>query len=113
MSFPWILTVATWPCSTACRNCVNDTLSSRFCNCVENCQIMTPTTTRTIQNNKLLRVEFNLRLLTALLSRISPLDSPSPFGLGLARGFARAYFTCSAGLQACRARLYRDRHAKP
>ena len=38
---------------------------------VEKFQIRTPTTTRTIQNNKLLRVEFNLGLLTALLSRIS------------------------------------------
>jgi hypothetical protein len=32
---------------------------------VENCQIMTPTTMRTIQNSKLLRVEFNLILLNA------------------------------------------------
>mgnify|MGYP003289000374 CR=1 FL=1 len=39
-------------------------------------QTRTPTTTRTIQNNKLLRVEFNLRLLTALLSRVSRLVKP-------------------------------------
>jgi hypothetical protein len=40
---------------------------------VEKFQMRTPTTTRTIQNSKLLRVEFNLGLLTALLSRVSRL----------------------------------------
>jgi hypothetical protein len=34
-------------------------------NVVEKFQMRTPTTIRTIQNSKLLRVEFNLRLLTA------------------------------------------------
>ena len=42
-------------------------------NAVEKFQIRTPTTTRTIQNSKLLRVEFNLGLLTALISRVSRL----------------------------------------
>ena len=46
---------------------------SRAGSVVENFQIRTPTTTRTIQNSKLLRVEFNLGLLTALLSRVSRL----------------------------------------
>ena len=40
---------------------------------VEKFQISTPTTTRTIQNSRLLSVEFNPRLLTALLSRVSRL----------------------------------------
>ena len=44
---------------------------------------MTPTTMRTIQNSKLLRVEFNLRLLTALLSRVSrPVRGRDPKILG-------------------------------
>ena len=42
----------------------------------ENCQIRTPTTTRTIQKSRLLRVEFNLGLLTALLSRVTRLVKP-------------------------------------
>jgi hypothetical protein len=42
-------------------------------NAVEKFQMRTPTTTRTIQKSKLLRVEFNLGLLTALLSRVSRL----------------------------------------
>ena len=63
----------TWPFSTCCRNVVKAIGDGPRWNVVEKFQIRTPTTTRTIQNNKLLRVEFNLRLLTALLSRISRL----------------------------------------
>jgi hypothetical protein len=40
---------------------------------VEKFQIRTPTTTRTIQNSRLLSVEFNPGLLNALLSRVSRL----------------------------------------
>ena len=67
-------TEATWPSSTCFKNSENCTeFSDLPANVVEKFQIRTPTTTRTIQNSKLLRVEFNLGLLTALLSRISRL----------------------------------------
>src|SRR5687768_6542374 len=65
-------TETTSPLWTYWRNVLKGIGSSCRWN-VENCQIRTPNTTRTIQNNKLLRVEFNLRLLTALLSRVSRL----------------------------------------
>ena len=55
------------------RNVVNGSGCGPRLKVVEKFQMRTPTTTRTIQNNKLLRVEFNLRLLTALLSRVSRL----------------------------------------
>src|SRR6186713_1226557 len=65
ISLPVMVTLWTSPLSTRWRNVENDIgLSARW-KVVENCQIMTPTTMRTIQNNKLLRVEFNLRLLNA------------------------------------------------
>src|SRR3954463_12412192 len=70
----------TWLSSTYFKNAENGSGASVLpAKAVENCQIRTPTTTRTIQNNKLLRVEFNLGLLTALLSRVSRLArAPCP-----------------------------------
>ena len=47
-------------CWRKTENCIGFSLR---CAKFENCQIMTPTTIRTIQNSKLLRVEFNLGLL--------------------------------------------------
>src|SRR5687768_12395335 len=71
ISLPSRVTEATFLDWTSCRNCENEISSSLFCSVVEKFQIRTPTTTRTIQKSKLLRVEFNLRLLTAVLSRVS------------------------------------------
>jgi hypothetical protein len=73
ISLPLITTLWTSPASTFWRNCENGILDGPGRRPVENCQIRTPTTTRTIQNNRLLRVEFNLGLLTALLSRVTRL----------------------------------------
>jgi hypothetical protein len=66
-------TEITSPAWTFWRNSVKAIWGALRWNVVENCQIRTPTTTRTIQKNRLLRVEFNLGLLTALLSRVSRL----------------------------------------
>ena len=68
------MTEATWSSSTAFINCEKGHVVSDLpANAFEKFQISTPTTTRTIQKSKLLRVEFNLGLLTALLSRVSRL----------------------------------------
>ena len=64
-SLPVMVTCATSPLSTCFMNCENVIDVSLRCKPVENCQIRTPTTMRTIQNSKLLRVEFNLDLLNA------------------------------------------------
>src|SRR6476661_6696372 len=58
ISLPVITTLATSPTSTFCRNWENGMGDGFGRSPVENCQIRTPTTTRTIQNNRLLRVEF-------------------------------------------------------
>ena len=60
-----MVTLRTSPLSTAWRNAVNVIGVSVRWNVVEKFQIRTPTTMRTIQNSKLLRVEFNLGLLNA------------------------------------------------
>jgi hypothetical protein len=65
MSLPVIVTDCTSPLSTCFRNVENAIGASLRWKVVENCQIMTPTTMRTIQNNKLLRVEFKPILLNA------------------------------------------------
>ena len=65
ISLPVMVTAWTSFFSTCVRNWENDIAFSARWNCVENCQIRTPTTISTIQNNKLLRVEFNLGLLNA------------------------------------------------
>jgi hypothetical protein len=65
MSFPVIVTDATSPRSTWFRNWVNAICDSLLWKVVEKFQIRTPTTMRTIQKSKLLRVEFNLSLLNA------------------------------------------------
>ena len=63
ISFPVITTVATSSFSTRLRNSENAIGFSARWKVAEKCQIRTPTTIRTIQNSKLLRVEFNLGLL--------------------------------------------------
>ena len=63
ISLPVMTTVATSPFSTSWRNCENGIGVSLRWKVVEKFQIRTPTTIRTIQNSKLLRVEFNLGLL--------------------------------------------------
>ena len=76
ISFPVIVTstISVGVALRCVRNVENAIVVSDFpVRFVENVQIRTPTTTRTIQNSKLLRVEFNLGLLTALLSRVSRL----------------------------------------
>jgi hypothetical protein len=70
---PVISTLTTLPSSTRSRNVENGISAGGVRNVWEKFQISTPTTTSTIQNSRLLRVEFNLGLLTALLSRISRL----------------------------------------
>src|SRR5687768_771051 len=72
ISLPVMVTEATSFASTWRRN-FEKVIGSSLLGKLVNCQIRTPTTTRTIQNNRLLRVEFNLRLLNALLSRVSRL----------------------------------------
>src|SRR5215204_5460833 len=72
MSLPVILTLATCLSWTFWRN----SLKVIFVSCPpvqldEYVQMSIPSTTRSTQNNKLLRVEFKLRLLNALLSRVS------------------------------------------
>jgi hypothetical protein len=69
--FPVITTEWTCPSLTSSRKSVNEMGAGPRWNPAEKLQIMIPTPMRTIQNSKLLRVEFNLRLLTALLSRVS------------------------------------------
>ena len=68
---PVITTDWTCPSLTSSRKSVNEMGAGPRWNPAEKFQIMIPTPMRTIQNSKLLRVEFNLRLLTALLSRVS------------------------------------------
>jgi hypothetical protein len=63
ISGPVIVTDWTSFFSTCWRKVENAIGFSARWKVVENCQIMTPTTIRTIQNSKLLRVEFNLGLL--------------------------------------------------
>ena len=63
ISFPIIVTDCTSLFSRCWRNTENCIGFSVRWNAVEKFQIRTPTTIRTIQNSKLLRVEFNLGLL--------------------------------------------------
>ncbi len=65
ISLPVMVTAVTSFWSTFLRNCEKAIWFSLRWNVVENCQIRTPTTMNTIQNSKLLAVEFNLRLLNA------------------------------------------------
>ena len=65
ISLPVIVTVGDLPLLDCLRNVENGIGFSARWNVVEKFQIRTPTTMRTIQNSKLLRVEFNLRLLNA------------------------------------------------
>ena len=73
ISLPVITTLTTCLSSTCFMKRENEIWFSLLCSEFEKFQIRTPTTTRTIQNSKLLRVEFNLGLLTALLSRVTRL----------------------------------------
>src|SRR5688572_14726073 len=72
MSFPVILTETTSLLLTFWRKSVNAIfVSLPPAHVDEKFQISNPRTMRSTQNNKLLRVEFKLRLLNALLSRVS------------------------------------------
>src|SRR5688572_9369140 len=72
MSFPVILTETTSLLLTFWRKSVNAIfVSLPPAHVDEKFQINNPNTMRSTQNNKLLRVEFKLRLLNALLSRVS------------------------------------------
>ena len=61
-SLPTIVTDWTSPLSSISTNSLNAMGLSRVWNDVEKFQMRTPTTTRTIQNNRLFSVEFNLGL---------------------------------------------------
>ena len=76
ISLPVISTSATFLSVTSFKKVVNGICWGPRLKFAEKFQISTATTTRTIQKSKLLRVEFNLGLLTALLSRISRLVRP-------------------------------------
>ena len=58
ISLPVIVTLATWPVSTWVMKLLKLMASSLLWNRVEKFQTRTPTTTSTIQNSRLLRVEF-------------------------------------------------------
>jgi hypothetical protein len=58
ISCPVITTRLTFPDSTDAMNSLNDKRESRVWYFVEKFQMSTPTTTSTIQNSKLFRVEF-------------------------------------------------------
>ena len=64
-SLPVRTTFWTWVSSSCLTNSLNGIVFSRVWKVVEKFQMSTPTTTRTIQNSKLLSVEFKPSLLTA------------------------------------------------
>src|SRR3954447_7671405 len=61
MSWPVMMTFATWPESAACMNSLKVMVFSTCWNFVEKFQMSTPRTTSAIQNNRLFNVEFTRR----------------------------------------------------
>src|SRR4051795_1158603 len=61
MSWPVMMTFATWPESAACMNSLKVIVFSTCWNFVEKFQMSTPRTTSAIQNNRLFNVEFTRR----------------------------------------------------
>src|SRR5690606_2538556 len=70
ISWPEMVTFSILPASSCCTNSLNGWTVSRVWNDIEKFQTSTPATTSTIQNSRLLSVEFKPSLLGAWLSRL-------------------------------------------